>query len=740
MKRPLLWVGIAFFCGTLCALSFSVRYGLRLTFAGVLFSFLWPRKDAFSLGRGLLFSFCFLAGILCTNQYLEKEENAAAWLLSRQQLTGSVSFVGEGSFRLRIRAPQGGSFYCQVFWDGEAKPEPGMELTVRGEVQELSAATNPGQFHWKSYGRNHGILAQCNADSITIHKNPSLMFAWSNRLGQWICMRAEELFSKDTAGIVVAMLTGNKQGLPEDFYEDLCELGGSHILAVSGTHVSILSGIVLLLFCRLLGRRYAYAVGFVLLFFFGFLTGFPVSCVRALGAYMLAATGRLLGRRADPLTSLSVILIFCVLLRPVQLLDFGSQLSFGAVFVLTGVLPCFQKTEEKKKPHFLRRLLNVAKSSFLLQLCLLPLLLYRNYRFSPYCVFINCVLLLGATAFFLLCIALFVLSVFFPNAAAFLALSAEFLVLLVRMLCRFLLQCPFSVVVTGRPEFWGVLLFYLCFAAIAFRCRKSALSPAHVGILILSIGLLFHCQREKELVFLDVGQGDCAVILYETTACVIDCGSSSKKDVGTDILLPFLRRYGHAEIDFAVLSHLDTDHTSGLAQILQEGIFVREILLLDYQDGSAEKWLEENCYSGVWQVPRAGAAYAVKELAFYVVFPYEQPETTQNEASLTVLLQAGKSRVLFPGDLNAQLLLEVAKETGPIDLLKVPHHGSRFSADEEAISLLGPASAVISCGKDNRYGHPHAETLAVYEKLGVSIYRTDTGGCYFYPLKEDGDR
>lgn len=728
MKRPFLWVGTAFLCGALCPFLFSSAAGCVLAAAGSLasLSFLSFRRSW--AWRGFVLSAALLIGVGSGEHYRKKEENAVQWLMTRQELTGTVALVGGQSFRLKVEPPGGGSFYCQVFWEGDGMPEPGQELTVRGEIGELSAADNPGQFDWKAYGRSQGLLAQCNADEIFLRRSAPPLFRWSSRLRAQIVVRAKALFSEETAGLVIAMLTGRKDELPEGVYETLQELGGAHVLAVSGMHVAILSGFVAFFLQRILRKKYAYGVGFCFLFFFGMLTGFPISCVRALGGYLLFAVGRLLGKRADPITSLAILLFVCVLLRPVQILDFGTQLSFGAAFSLAAFVPAFQGRRER------RRLWDAARTSFLLQLSLLPLLLSRSYCFSPYSVAVNCLLLSGVSVFFLFCLSLLLLSAFLPGAAAALAVPANFSVELFLQLCDRILRLPFAVVVTGKPELWGMAAFYAVLVVTAVRSRQKGTHPLRGGILMLSVGLLFHCRDEKAIAFLNVGQGDCAVVLYEDTACVIDCGSSGATEAGSEVLLPFLRRYGHAGIDLAVVSHLDADHVNGLEQLLAAGISVERLLLCDYADGSAKAWVAENGFSGVWYSPKAGEVYGTEELRFSILFPEEAPEASQNESSLTVLLECGGVRALFPGDLGAERLLATARKAGSIALLKVPHHGSRFSVSVEALALLEPEVAVISCGRGNFYGHPHDETLEAYERLEIVLHRTDADGGLLYFL------
>lgn len=752
MKRPFLWVSIAFLCGTLCSLLLFSSAGCFLAAAGFLASLVICRRKPKAWWGAVLSVFLF-AGTVSGNYYLKKEEKASAWLLSAEELRGTVSSVSEDGFLLRVESPAGGTFYCRIYPEKEIFFESGMKLTVRGSVTQPAEATNPGQFDFRAYCRNRGILGQCNSDQIVVEQSAPLPYRWSSRLRGGIVNRAKQLFSVETAGIVIAMLTGSKENLPEASYALFRELGGAHVLAVSGMHMAILSGFLVFCLQRAVRKKYAYLIGFAALFFFGMLTGFPVSCVRALGGCLFLGIGKALGRRSDALTSLSVILFVCILLRPVQILDFGTQLSFGAAFSLAAVVPAFQKkdkSERRRASRILglrqrllgtakkisRKIVRIGKTTLLVQLSLLPLELCRNYRFSPYSILLNCLLLLFISAFLFYCILTLLVSFFLPGAAVFFAALADIPVALLLNFCRRLLRLPFASVVTGKPELWAVLLFYLVLGTLALRCRRKGTHPLRYALLLLSVGLLFHCRDEKLIAFLDVGQGDCAVLLYKDTACVIDCGSSGSIEAGSDVLLPFLYYYGYSGIDLAVLSHLDGDHVNGLEQVLASGVPVKQLLLSDYGDGSGERWVAANGFSGIWHQPEAGESYGFEGMRFTVLWPEEKPESSENAVSLTVLLRVEGLRMLFPGDLEAEQLAKVAERTGAVDVLKVPHHGSRFSVDTEALVLLRPRAAVISCGRRNLYGHPHAETLEAYGQLGSLLHRTDLDGSLLYELED----
>ncbi len=419
----------------------------------------------------------------------------------------------------------------------------------------------------------------------------------------------------------------------------------------------------------------------------------------------------------------------CIGARPVQILDMGTQFSFLAVFCFLSVIPCWNQSQNEKGKQ---AILSAIKASLMIQLCMLPIFLYRYWVFSPYSVFYNLFLVTALPWIFTGSIVVIGIAAFSTGAARIAAVPVQWSIRQMLPVGKALLKLPGAVIVTGQPELWGILLYIIVLGVLSLLCYRKGFHFGRLTILLMAVGLLFRMKSGEPVVsFLSVGQGACAVIQSGQAVCVVDCGSSSRDKVGEETLLNYLHFYGYHAIDLLVVSHFDEDHRNGADELLDNGFAVRRVIFARYEDSCGEMWLKERQYQGAFDAVLAGDVYGIvsgKALVLKVLWPKSIPPTSENSSSLGILVEVGNQKLLFCGDTDADGLLAMAEECGEIDVLVVPHHGSRFSVSEEAYRILRPKAAVISCGKNNRYGHPHEETLRELGKIGARIYRIDETG------------
>lgn len=767
MKRPVFWVSIAFVIGVVSELTVGVMFSVKhLLVIGIIpilipvflmFRFFLKQRGIVPVYGMILFAF-YVFGVSCTHSYQNRASQVTEWMLLQDSMTGIVSGIENNGFLLKADTPNGNRFYCRVWSKNDWEVSQGTKVCVSGPVSAFRKPENPGEFDSNAYYQSIGVLTECNADQINILEPPGVIAGFGNRVRSELLSSIQTIFSVKTGGIVSAVMLGRKEGLDSDCKEVMRRLGGSHVLSVSGMHFSILLAIIMLLLGRFFRKKYASLLGVPFLLFWGILVGFPVSCVRALGLCIFASVARFLGRRMDGLTVLAVLFMVFIGLRPVQLLNSGTQFSFLAVMFFMLVLPQWnkKKQEETNKVGQIRRKVSrLLKNTLLIQLCMLPFTLYYFWSFSPYSIVFNLILVTVLPFVFFWSLLILFVSVFSASFAGVLATPIEIFFSVLFSMGQKLLRLPFSTIVTGRPEVWGIVLYLLILSVLTYRCYKKNFHIVRLLILILSIVLLFR-QKEKNpvLTFLSVGQGACCVIQADNKICVVDCGSSSRESVGTETLLNFLHFNGYRSIDLLVVSHLDDDHRNGIDEMVKSRVPISRILVLDYQDDCGKVWLENIRYEGRYDAVRAGDKYGVTTwyrkkyhhisyvksgLSLLVVWPGEIPETSNNNSSMGLLAEVGTAKILFCGDTDADGLFQMSAEIGEIDVLVVPHHGSRNSASAKAYQMLRPKYAVISCEKNNAYGHPHAETLNRLEEVGAGIYRTDCYGAIILTFSTSGE-
>ncbi len=309
-------------------------------------------------------------------------------------------------------------------------------------------------------------------------------------------------------------------------------------------------------------------------------------------------------------------------------------------------------------------------------------------------------------------------------------------------LCRGICLLPKHRLITGKPEVFGIIVYctglLLCLLLLHGKiCRAVRAGAYTVGML----ALIFSCpavnHKGLEAVFLDVGQGD-GIFIRERggITCLIDGGSSDVSKVGKYRIEPFLKARGVSEIDYAFVTHGDSDHISGLEELLErQNIGVKISCVIFPEQTVWDEKLTELCVLAQEQGSRTvvmspGQTVEGKKLIIRCLAPDgETLAETGNAASLVLEGCYGELDMLFTGDVEGEgeeLLTAVLEKE--YEVLKTAHHGSKNSTCEEFLEIVHPRLAVISAGRDNRYGHPHEETLEKLEKTGTVVFNTAESG------------
>jgi len=246
--------------------------------------------------------------------------------------------------------------------------------------------------------------------------------------------------------------------------------------------------------------------------------------------------------------------------------------------------------------------------------------------------------------------------------------------------------------------------------------------------------------RELRVTFLDVGQGDsCVIESLSGKVIVIDAGNiidEGSDDQGRRVVAPYLRSRGINAIDILILTHPDTDHIGGAASLIHE--FPVGLLLENGQFGKTESALiapifrEAKRRNAAIRIARRGQKIILDDGAILTVLaPTDAMMTSkENEASIVLRLDYGRHSFLFTGDAGEpeETELLTARQNLACDVLKVGHHGSRFSTIPAFANAVKPRHAVFSCGKRNNYGHPNPDVMNRLKSMNATIYRTDTQG------------
>lgn len=231
-----------------------------------------------------------------------------------------------------------------------------------------------------------------------------------------------------------------------------------------------------------------------------------------------------------------------------------------------------------------------------------------------------------------------------------------------------------------------------------------------------------------EVHFIDIGQGDATLIKTDGHAMLIDAGNNSK---GTAVQ-NYLKKQGVKKLDYVIGTHPDADHIGGLDVIIYK-FDCGKVLLPGYKKetktyADVEASLKAKGYKAL--NPSVGEEFQLGKAAFTVIAPAERKFDSANDYSVAIRLEHGKNHFLLIGDAEEDSEQEMLKSGQKLDanVYKVSHHGSKTGTSEELLGAVNPTYAVISCGEDNAYGHPHAEVMNLLRKEGVKVFRTDEQG------------
>lgn len=278
------------------------------------------------------------------------------------------------------------------------------------------------------------------------------------------------------------------------------------------------------------------------------------------------------------------------------------------------------------------------------------------------------------------------------------------------------------------------------------RKRSLAyLAAAAVVILLFELGNLLlgpggaPLSADTSVHFIDVGQGDSALILSGGEAVLIDAGPTD----AADTVVAYLREAGVTELRAAIATHPHEDHIGGMGAVLSN--FPTETLLLPNKTASTrcyERMLDAAERAGTAvRVPSVGDRITWDSGAQLTILSPDPSETfsNTNNYSIVSIFEAGGRRVLFTGDAEAEIEQALLTQGADLscDVLKAGHHGSSTSSTPDFVRHARPSIAVISCAKNNEYGHPHQETMSLFRELGLEIHITAGEGSYVYPIPSD---
>jgi competence protein ComEC len=610
---------------------------------------------------------------------------------------------------------------------------PPLGRTLRGVA---SARPLPEGGYGRWLARQHATVL-LDAGRWELAGAPRWHERYSERFRQRVRDAAAARAPPAVAGLLAGFVTGDTRGLPTDDADAMRATGLTHLTAVSGTHVAVLvAGVLALTWLVRLGAAGRRLVLALVLVAFAFTTRFQPSVLRAgtVGLVVLLADARGLSRDARHVLAVAVLLL--LLLDPLLAGSLGLVLSATAA---AGVLVLTPLVRDRLPSRVPRRLGDVIAVTVGAQLAVVPVLLTSFGEVPLASLPANVVAVPAAVVAVGIAFAASVVSLVSVDVAAWgFALAGVPARVVLWSAHRF--ADAGGVVRASSPAAVAALVAaagWLLLPRTRPRGRQLAAGVTLVALLCGAVPTVLGGRAPGTFVVtaIDVGQGDAFLLETPAARVLVDAGED-----GT--AARWLREHGRRELDLLVVTHGHLDHIGGAAEVVRR-LGVREVWYRPFPTDlpEARELLEAAAERGVPVLaPVAGDRALVGDLALEVLSPppgrpYRWSRSELNDSSLVVLATWRDRRVLATGDVEAAAqadLLALPETLGRPDLLRVevltvPHHGSA-TTDPAFLAAVAPPVALISAGRDNRHGHPHPSIVAVLERLGAEVHRTDLEG------------
>lgn len=618
----------------------------------------------------------------------------------------------------------------------------GARCQIKGELQLPDQATNPGQFNYQNYLSTQGINYQ-----MIVNDQSNLVCEGTNLIGRIEHLRTKQLhfvetkFSDQTAIWIKSLIFGEQKALDDDVKQLFQRWHLSHLLAISGLHISILVLIlhVILIYVFRLTKEstYQFLIGFLLLY--PMIAGGAPSVWRASIVSILNYLAFYQRNRSATIDFLSLSFVLLLFLKP----DWIHTLGFQFSFIISFAILLSKRILVQINPPFLQMIF----ISGLSLLIILPIQINSFYLFNPLSLIVNVL----ATSYF----SLYLMPlIFFTYLTGFLfppfVAIFDFVVQCSNQLFLFFLtkidQYLYYPMIIGRLTPLIIVLFYVSLFYLFIQLEKRQFLKMINGLICLGLIMLTHqllpfLNPYGKVTILDLGEANSlvielphrqAVILYDLGATLGTDFESSSDRAYEQVIKPFLYQAGINKIDAVILSHEDQDHSGSLTYLLKD-FSVQTVITSDYfeWEEKLKNVLQETRVDH--QVVAYGQQFSIGGQLFYPLSPTRNWRN-RNDNSLVLYTEFSDQSWLLTGDMSNQVEQSIIKNMPElkIDTLLVAHHGSATSSGQEFLEAISADQAIIPVGRNNRFNHPNDQVISRLKSVDLTIYRTDYHGAIQY--------
>jgi len=772
-KRPLMCISLSFVAGMYILSFFDFLEVISVCFIALVVCLLLLLKKVKNAMILLMCTILFISGSVrydyaadVERRYLYSKINETATVEAEivedvKISEKSVSFVAEiisvSNDKSAIKTSEKARFLKyidnQTELDNFSNLKIGDVILTNAEITLPQTAMNSGGFDYANYLKTEKIFFQCEIGDTDVeiisHVNRLIRHSWANFRKKCISF-FDEAFPTDEGAVLKAFVTGDSSDVSKNIEESFSNSGLSHILAVSGLHVSVfISLVVSLLRLFNISKRKEMIFSVIAAFFFVFFTGASVSALRAGILAVIALVAKLIYRKSDSLTTLSLAAAMLSAFDPLVVYSASFMLSFsataGILLFYNTISDFFSKLYKRLdgKSFIFKVSRNVCDSfavGLSAQIFTTPLLVYLFSGFSAMSI-ISTMFVTPFLPFLLAGGILFIATSFINGTVSMLFGGfAYMLAKLLLWISDYFGGFSFSKVLFGEITPFLLLMYglFILLAMSIFKKHKAFYITAIISLSALScIGVINKAVNYEtaQVSFINVGQGDCALFKAPGDCDVlIDAGGYyQSKGTGEFIIAPYLLKHGVTDVEYVILSHTHSDHIVGLYGLLDK-LKIDNLIIpygqLDTEDG--KEIIKKAKEKGVNVINfTAGDKIIISDkIQFLALSPDEnQGKFAEriDDLGIVIRLDYGKSSFLFTGDITSDIekhLIKRYPDKLKADVLKVAHHGSKHSTSQEFIDVVMPKYSYIPVG-NNTYGHPTPEVIKTLKNSGSEVYRAD---------------
>ncbi len=635
----------------------------------------------------ILYTFYITKNLIYHTNYQEGEITLIGKIINITHSSDKTDLIIKSKEKIKV------TYYVNIDY------KLGDYIKVNGNLTKPYNNTIFNLFNYNKYLLSNKIYYILKADNIIkIKDNKNILYEIKNNIYE----RIDKLKSKD---YVKTFILGDKQDLSDEILSSYQQNGVSHLLAISGMHISLL---VVILSKILKKFKYSYFIISIFLIFYAFLTNFTPSVLRAVFLYYF--------KKIDKKNLILLIASFMLFYNPYYIYNVGFLFSF----VISFYLIYFGNLTNKFNNYFVKLFI----TSIICFIASIPIMINNFYYINIMSPLIN---VLFVPFISLIIFPLSLLTLIFPildNILLFLLNIMESLTLL----CN-----NFNInLIMAKIPFYLFIIYYIIITFIFIK-------PKYFYVLIIILVIhnnIKYFNKNSYLTILDVGQGDSILLEIKDKNILIDTGGNMFSDynIAQNKLIPYFKSLGIKKLNYLILTHGDYDHM-GNAKYIIENFKVEKVIFNCGEFNELEtdliKVLDEK------KIPYYSC---IKELNIdnnKLYFLQTKEYDNENDNSNVIYTELSGYNFMFMGDASSTTEKEIIDKYNlpDIDVLKVGHHGSRTSSSIEFINEINPEYSIISVGKNNRYEHPNKEVLDALEES--KIYRTDQNGSIMFKINNN---